>query len=346
MKHSLFLGRSERKDILEKSSSGGIITTTLVYLFKQKKIDAALVSSWNNKKTELKGKIIKNEREALSCAQSKYLKSDCTQEIIEIINSEKKFAIVGTPCHIKMAQKLIETKGIPKQNYYLLGLFCNHPITKEGLYFIFDKYHIDKKEVKEIKFRGRKTWDSQLRIKLKNRKTILIPTTDTWGGLWGAGFFTPLSCLGCPFYLPLEADLMVGDAWETSFRKKTALIIPNTDKAISLLKNLEKEKILWLKKSSYDPFQRAHQRNVIFKCLRAAVYQKNKKQVPYNWLDWFLAHLFIFNAAISKNKKLWPLINFFSPFSRYLGILIAAYYRRKTFSPTKNFLHLPRTFKD
>lgn len=329
MRQTLFFGRSKIKKILENSSSGGIISSILVYLFEQKKIDSALVSNWDPKKLELKGKIITNAKEVPFYAQSKYLKSDCTQKIIELISSQKKFAIVGSPCYIKIAKNLIKTKHIPKNNYYLLGLFCNHPITKEGLDFIFYKHQIDKKQIKKITFRGRKKWDSQLRIKLKNNQTVSVPISDTWGGLWGAGFFTPTSCLACPNYLPTDADIAIGDAWGSGFKQKTAIIIAKNQKALDLLKAMQKEKILWLKKATKKNLNKGHRHNITFKKARAAVTRKDKKIYPYGVLDWFLAKIFSTAAFVSKSKKNWPLLKKSSLASRAIIALTALYYRGK-----------------
>lgn len=327
--NKIFIARSKDKKIFLKSSSGGIITTLLVYLFDQGKINMAVVTGWDDRKKEPYSTIIKSSKEAISFAKSKYLKSNNAKDIIKTVNSGKKFAIVGTPCHIKMAKKIIDVKGLDKEDYFLFGVFCNHPVTVSALEFLADKYGKDFKKIENVSFRGEDTWDSSIRMEFEDGCKFKVPVIDTWGGLWGPGFFTPRSCLACSDHTSEFADISVGDAWETGQLQKTALVIARNKKGLRVLEDMEQRDFIWLEQARKEDLELGHKHNILFKKARAAVALKDKSIYDYGFIDIIFANIFGFFSRISEKKSSWFFIRRMSRVSRWISILISAYYRRR-----------------
>jgi coenzyme F420-reducing hydrogenase beta subunit len=145
--------KTSEKGIEAVSQDGGIVTTILAYLFDKHKIDAAIVSEFDENLNP-NPKIIYNKEDLLKSAGTRYSISsqilplkdlyNISQDILEkkgIFDIEQlKIAFVGTPC---------QTRGIAKMKFlhlkpahvvkYIIGLFCFENFNYDLLYEILKK---------------------------------------------------------------------------------------------------------------------------------------------------------------------------------------------------------------
>jgi len=209
-----YLGYSRDRDIRFQCSSGGTITSILIYLLKNKIIDGALVTTMDFQKPLIsKPFIAYTEEEIIEARGSKYtpvLLNQCLKEIIK--SKKKKFAVVGLPCHIQGIRKFQKINpALRKKIKICLGLVCGQEVNFSGTKFILRQLRTKSDEVKKIEYRG-DSWPGDIAVFKKNGKVKRFPFPEIFR-IFTMGFFTPERCFLCTDFTNELADISFGDAW-------------------------------------------------------------------------------------------------------------------------------------
>lgn len=213
---SCYTGYSLSHDIRYNSSSGGLVTTLLVYILEKGLVDGVLVTRMKkNKPLEPEPFIARTKDEIIDASKSKYCPVPVNIILREIINTKdgEKFAIVGLPCHIqglKKAQKI--NSKLRNRITLCLGLFCAHTDNFLATEFILNRFGIKKENVKRIEYRGR-GWPGSMLVKLNDGNIKFILFKDYIKIFHSYNFFTPKRCLLCNDATCELADISFGDAW-------------------------------------------------------------------------------------------------------------------------------------
>ena len=153
-----FIGYSMDESIRYNSSSGGVITSLLIYALERGVIDGALVTRMNKDNPfEPEPFIAKTREEIIEASKSKYCPVPLNKLINEIIESKdnKKIAVVGLPCHIHGIRKAeMLNKTLKKKIVLHLGIFCSHTDTFWQTYSLINQLGIKEKDVQKINYRG------------------------------------------------------------------------------------------------------------------------------------------------------------------------------------------------
>lgn len=224
-----YLAYSTNSEIRYNSSSGGTITSLLLFALELGLIDGALVTRMD-KKNPLKSEpfIARTKEEIIEASKSKYCPVPTNILIKEILKQNGKVAFVGLPCHINgitMAEKI--DKDLREKIAFHLGLFCSHNNSYCATEFLLNKLNIRKDNVKEIKYRCR-GWPGGILIELNNGGEKFIPNQSSfWNSISNGFFFTPPSCLKCKDVTSELADISFGDPWlpEILAREKEGISI-------------------------------------------------------------------------------------------------------------------------
>ena len=96
---SVYRGYSLDKNIRVKSASGGLVSSVLLFLLKEKLIDGAVVVKMQDEKPVVQ--IATTEEEILNAAQSKYVLYPTNQILKEILSFKGKLAYIGLPCQVQ-----------------------------------------------------------------------------------------------------------------------------------------------------------------------------------------------------------------------------------------------------
>jgi coenzyme F420 hydrogenase subunit beta len=144
--------------IKEMGQDGGLVSTLLMYLFDNNKIDAAIVSEYDEKLRPIP-KIIYNKDELLKSSGTRYSISSnilplrdlysIAEEIVEKNHqiydiNQIRMAFVGTPCQCRAVRKMQLLNISPAHVIkYVFGLFCMENFDYEKL------FELVKKETKE-----------------------------------------------------------------------------------------------------------------------------------------------------------------------------------------------------
>ena len=121
-----YAGYATDNEVLDKASSGGIISSLLIYLLQKGAIDGAVVTRLNREDPLRPETIIaRNKEKILSAAQSKYMPVPVNVAIREILQRDGKFAVIGLPCHIHGTRRAEQLNPQLKDKISLhIGMIC------------------------------------------------------------------------------------------------------------------------------------------------------------------------------------------------------------------------------
>ena len=220
--HSCYIGYSGNDVVRQNASSGGLITSLLIYCFQNKLIDGALVLGMSkDNPLNTRPFIAKTIEDVLSAYGSKYCPSPSNAALKDILSQSGRFAVVGLPCHIHALRKLEHLKPFLDTKVVLvLGLFCANNNTYLGTEYFLRNNHISTQNVAKIDYRG-EGWPGKIVVTLKNGIRRVIPrgtTEPKWyrRALFSSAFhydFMVPRCLLCPDQTCQLADIAFGDPW-------------------------------------------------------------------------------------------------------------------------------------
>ncbi len=222
---NLYIAKSKNKNILQRSSSGGIVTQLLIQGFYKKKFNKALLIDYDEKFQPIV-KLVSNKKDILKCSGSKYCEIPLTNllKTLKSIKSSDTIAIVSLPCQIKIIKNLIKTKHLNKKNIKLIiGLFCGRTMTKQCTNFLLKKLNINRNEIKNMKYRAGK-WPGGFYIKTKSGKEYQLK--KSFYDILNLAY-VPKGCLVCPDYTSEYADISIGDCWLDNYKKYSTVIVRN-----------------------------------------------------------------------------------------------------------------------
>lgn len=203
----VLVGKAEDKEIYLNSQSGGVTTALLKYLLDEKLVSAAVVTQMNELTLKSEPKIIKNSSELLSSQKSKYVPTNLTSIIPDILKIEGKVAIVGLSCHMHGLENLTGIRKKLNDKLIKIGLICDRVMLYSAIPFFTEK--ITKNSVTNFVFRDTSNTsypgdisfqeDGKLHIMdKKNRKNM-------------KDFFTPTRCMLCFDKMNIYSDIVLGD---------------------------------------------------------------------------------------------------------------------------------------
>ncbi|RLI43332.1 hypothetical protein DRO69_09400 [Candidatus Bathyarchaeota archaeon] len=244
----VFFSYSADNNIRYHAASGGVVTSLILYMLKQKIVDKVLV-------TKMEGltptPILTNKKSDVVSAQgSIYFKAFSLRILKKILYSLKKgkrICIVGLPCQILALKKVL--RGF-EDKLYFVGLICGHVNEIWFLQHIIKKYLPENAE--PIAIGPRKDgWPGEIRIFFKlnnNFKELAVPLPKFWGILPSLNISSPLGCLLCTDHLASAADIVAGDAWHPKFTGNTSgvsIIVARTLKGLRLVEKAAKNELLY-----------------------------------------------------------------------------------------------------
>jgi len=239
-----YIGYASNYGIRYNSSSGGLVTSFLIYALENRIIDGALVTKMNKKNPlEFLPFIARTKEEIIEASKSKYCPVPANIALKEILKYNKKYAIVGLPCHIQGIRKAEQKNKKIKKNIILhIGIFCSNMPSFNATEFLLYKLKLCNDEVKRLDYRG-KGWPGKMTIQMKNRKEIIIPYPSYWGEF--VNIFFPKRCKRCLDWFSPLADISFGDAWLQEISKRdnigTSIIITRSKKSEEILQQFARK---------------------------------------------------------------------------------------------------------
>ncbi len=328
---SCYTGHAKNTTIRWKASSGGIITSLLLFLLKEKQIDGALLTR-TSEEYPLKAEpfVARTEDDIIAAMGSKYIPIPLNLLLGQILAEEGRFAVVGLPCHLEGIRRAeMKNKRLRDKIHYHFGLICSRTMSIQGTKFVLRKIGISPDEVAELQYRG-EGWPGGMRVLLTNGEQKYLPMLGTWWSeIFGGYFFSNYYCTLCTDLFAEMSDISCADAYLPKFKSDTtgtSIIITRTPKAEELIEAaVSSNEIEISPVSSKDVIRSQYvmaflkKRNII---ARTRYLKMIGKPVPRNIdenLDTFLSPTFrdyliapvpCFNIFISKNKYLRRILKY------------------------------------
>lgn len=239
-----YVGYSTDDSILKRSSSGGIVSSILIYALERNIINGAIVTKFNDA-DPLKPEIIiaRTKEEILSAAQSKYMPVPLNIAIREIINEEGKFAVVGLPCHINGIRNAERVDERIRERINLhIGLFCGHCDNIHATTMHLRRRRVSSDMIERLEYRG-DNWPGKVSARLKDGTINSVRFLDSdFKHIHACGFFMPPYCTMCCDATSELSDISVGDAWLTEYKESNqgrSIVIARNKNSNELVRDME-----------------------------------------------------------------------------------------------------------
>ena len=278
---------SNDKEIINKSSSGGIFFEIAKYIIQNDGIVGGVILRNNRAVHVLTSdlKIVKKMR------GSKYIQSnpfEVYKKILDLDNS-KKILFVGTPCQVAGLKNLLSFFKKNSSHIITCDLIC-HGVPS---YNIFDNYMdflSNRGKISNINFRDKKYgWENfSIGIKYNNGSKIYSRfKKDIFMQTYLSDIALRYSCYDCKFNrIPKQCDITLGDFWAAPRniinKDGTSAILLNSEKGRQLINNISKLNQITLKKVTLHEIAMGNKRIISIKnnipAIRNQFLEKIKKE--------------------------------------------------------------------
>ena len=205
-----YIGHSSDNNVRFKSSSGGITTAVVNYLFRSGYIGTVLTCEFDVQTCRYVPTFVYSYDE-YEMVGSVYQDMDIIGYVRRHINAiVGKILIICAPCQVKALRSILGKNGIES---VIIDYFCSGQMKIEGTYKYYELLGLDKSQVRNIRYRG-DGWPNGITIETKDGNIIKKTNySEPWKTLHQTHLFRPKRCNYCRVVESEDADLSVGDPW-------------------------------------------------------------------------------------------------------------------------------------
>jgi len=210
---SCYLVKSSNKEILRNGTSGGFVTTLVAALLESGEYLSAFCVDAENYSGVVNSRRIKKGEALFTAQKSRYVQVAHTDEIKYILeHREERVILVGTPCYLQGFGRVVEQYGLDRNNYLLVGLFCDRTMTAR-VWDYFDRIFAGGK-LQGIHFRSKEKggWPGDVKLICSDGEKMISRRER----MDVKDYFMPEACIYCADKLNREADFAVGDDYVTA----------------------------------------------------------------------------------------------------------------------------------
>lgn len=235
-----YVGYYNDHSVRNNSTSGGLVIGVIKELLSANKYDAAFLVDTFNYNSYVETKIVKNGKINDSHNKSRYI-SVSNQNLINHIlkNKNEKIIIVAVGCAVQGILNVIEKHKLNRDNYLILGLFCDRSLNYNIFNYFDDMGHF-KGKLDKLYFRTKEQsgWPGNVKIVDSNKKTKFLSAQSR---MLVKDHFQLESCLYCIDKLNKFADISLGDNYtkiDSDFKGSNSIIV-RTKKGLDVLEQFK-----------------------------------------------------------------------------------------------------------
>jgi coenzyme F420 hydrogenase subunit beta len=254
----IYSGYSTDIEIRQKGSSGGVVSALAIHMLENKIVDTILqVGGDKLDYVQNKLKMSRSKTEVLDCASSRYAPALIFNNFFEILNGiTGNFCFIGKPCDISALKNILTIYPHYKNRFKLtIAIMCAGMPSFHGTQQIIKSFKAVP-PIKNLFYRGN-GWPGNLSFIDNGGQNFQMSYNDSWGKILGK--YVHFRCKICPDGIGLQADIVVGDAWETKngypdFTEKEgqSIIACRTISGVKLIAQVEEKKEIIIKDLSID----------------------------------------------------------------------------------------------
>ena len=206
---------SRDPELRHVSASGGVVSTIIRDLLASNAYDGAFCLDSYDYRSQLKTRLYTPE-EVANCwnqsnaPKSRYLPVSHEDAVTYMRkNRDAKLILVATSCGIRGLLAAMEKLKLHRENYLLIGLFCDKVFNYNVLPYFQDAY-AGGGTLKALHFKNKESggWPGDMKLFPENGEAFYIPLAER---AKAKAYFMPERCLYCVDKLNVCADLSVGD---------------------------------------------------------------------------------------------------------------------------------------
>lgn len=249
-----YYGYSNDEETRHNASSGGVLTELACFLLNKKIVDCIIqikVSEESQMKTEVIYSI--TEQDIKQSWGSRYTASTSLLNILDNIEIDKKYAVIGKPCDIRVIREYLNKhKELEKNIVILLSFFCAGTPSKQANKLLLEAMGFDKSNISKFTYRGN-GWPGITTCETDSGNIYSMEYEKSWGKYLGRDIQD--ICRFCWEGTGEAADICCGDGWyvkngKPSFveGKGRNVILARTNKGNLVLKKVQEENKISLEK--------------------------------------------------------------------------------------------------
>jgi len=206
-----YIGHALDRNTRYRCSSGGLVSSLLVFALEDGLIDGALVTRMRRDNPfRPEPFIARSKDEILSAAGSKYCPVAAGTALNEILEAEGRYAVVGLPCHIQGVRKAEQHQPRLRERIrYRISIPCSLNYSFRGTERVLRDFGVQLDQVAALQYRGR-GWPGSMLIRLKSGVEQTIPLAKYYRELRP---YSLRRCTLCSDMMGELSDLTCGDAW-------------------------------------------------------------------------------------------------------------------------------------
>lgn len=206
---------SKNAKLRHLSASGGVVSTLVENLLQQKIYDMAFCVDSYTYESQLKTRPVTandlpDSWENSSFPKSRYLAVSHENAVSYILaNREKRLILIGTGCAVQGFRKLIQAFNLNRNQYLLIGLFCDKVFNYNVNKYFQDRFGQGKK-ISAIHFKNKESggWPGDMKVFYEDGSSDYQSQKERTAV---KDYFMPERCLYCIDKLNVQADISIGD---------------------------------------------------------------------------------------------------------------------------------------
>ncbi len=209
------LAWSTNKYVRFMGSSGGVITSLLIYLLRKRHIDAVVVPKLHVINGRVFGvyEVVTDPAKLIEYSGSIYAPIFGVHKALKEVSLRKsKIAIVAPPCLIRGLRNAMRFNPRLRNSIrYVLGVYCNNMPSASATEYVMNTFLNNVSNVNHVRFRGF-GWPGYLNIRTVNGRSFRIKFQEYYDSGFGQ-YFYDYSCFMCNDHTAELADISFADPW-------------------------------------------------------------------------------------------------------------------------------------
>lgn len=216
--HDIVTAHVKRADRRHNAVSGGVVTQLIDCLLQSGAYESAFLIDCHEYDTQkVQTAHYKKGDDLKDTQKSRYLPVSHERAVSYIIkHKDEKIILVGTGCFIEGFWNVMEEYRLNRDNYFLIGLFCDKTMSYHVIKFFENHKALQGETMNKLYFRSKEAggWPGDVLLETQSGKKVVLPKTER---MKVKDYFVPERCLYCLDKLNMFADISVGDNYTGEF---------------------------------------------------------------------------------------------------------------------------------
>lgn len=254
-----FLGHATNPKLRHQAASGGALSALVLYLLEQKEIDGIWQIQADPAEPLRNRSVLSTSlEEVITAAGSRYAPSAPLADIGNLLDSDKRYAVIAKPCDIAALRSWARFDPRIDQHFpWMFSFFCAGVPSVQGSNAILKTLGVQAEELVRFRYRGF-GWPGKTTAQTRDGKVAAMDYDQAWGGHLTK--YLQTRCKICPDGVGQFADISCADGWHLDCndrpifdeRSGQSLIFARNAKSATLLQQAAAAKALELRPTTLN----------------------------------------------------------------------------------------------